>query len=409
AVQMPQDPAWIIERPDFSYAVRETVDALAQAFRSVRRQFPDSAPARLNHISAKDGGYLRPHRSHQSGRDADIGLFYKGDRFPPRGALRERLIDSARNWALLRALITETDVQLILVDRSIQTVLHRFALSIGEDAAWLSQVFGQMVKHARSHRDHFHVRFYAPRSQELGRRLQPMLALLPGQNLTTYVVLAGNTLGRIAARYKTSVAAIRRANQMKRESLLRLGQHLIIPLRGACTICPLPPPLAIPPRLLPPEVVVTDPQPCRHGEEQIAPQRQRDVGPADQRELWSQADQAGCASRVETEVGLAAAGYADVVEAQAAPADVRGALGTGRRRLGRGHRARGVRGGSGNALYASTVRADLPGAAVRVFGAGSGSRRLVRDQRRGERHRKSELTGHSPLSFGRGIAPAGHP
>src|SRR2546428_8463566 len=56
AVQMPQDPAWIIERPDFSYAVRETVDALAQSFRSVRRQFPDSAPARLNHISAKDGG-----------------------------------------------------------------------------------------------------------------------------------------------------------------------------------------------------------------------------------------------------------------------------------------------------------------------------------------------------------------
>ena len=253
AVQMPQDPAWIIERPDFSYAVQEAVDALAQVFRSVRRQFPDSAPARLNHISAKDGGYLRPHRSHQSGRDADIGLFYKGDRFPPRGAARERLIDPARNWALLRALITETDVQLILVDRSIQTVLHRFALSIGEDAAWLSQVFGQMVKHARSHRDHFHVRFYAPRSQELGRRLQPMLALLPGQSLTTYVVHAGNTVGQIAARYKTSVAAIRRANQMKRESLVRLGQHLIIPLRGACTICPLPPPLAIPPRLLPPE------------------------------------------------------------------------------------------------------------------------------------------------------------
>ncbi len=253
AVQMPQDPAWIIERPDFSYAVRETVDALAQAFRSVRRQFPDSAPARLNHISAKDGGYLRPHRSHQSGRDADIGLFYKGDRFPPRGVPREKLIDPARNWALLRALITETDVQLILVDRTIQSVLYRFALSIGEDAAWLAQVFGGMVKHARSHRDHFHVRFYAPRSQELGRRLQPMLALLPGQNLTTYVVRTGNTLGQIAARYKTTLAAIRKANQMKTESLLRLGQHLIIPLRGACTICPLPPPLAIPPRLLPPE------------------------------------------------------------------------------------------------------------------------------------------------------------
>src|SRR6266446_1217417 len=253
AVQMPQDPAWIVERPAYAFATRETVDALALAFRSVRKRFPDSPPARLSHLGARDGGYLRPHRSHQSGRDADIGLFYKGDRFPPQGAPRERLIDPARNWALLRALITETDVQLVLVDRSIQTVLRRFALSIGEDAAWLSQVFGQMVKHARSHRDHFHVRFYAPRSQELGRRLQPALALLPGQNLTTYVVHAGNSLGQIAARYRTTVAAIRRANQMKTESLLRLGQHLIIPLRGACTICPLPPPLAIPPRLLPPE------------------------------------------------------------------------------------------------------------------------------------------------------------
>jgi len=47
-------------------------------------------------MGTKDGGYLRPHRSHQSGRDADIGLFYRGDRFPPRGAPRERSIDPAR-------------------------------------------------------------------------------------------------------------------------------------------------------------------------------------------------------------------------------------------------------------------------------------------------------------------------
>src|SRR3989440_3889786 len=253
AVQMPQDPAWIIERPDFSYAVQETVDALAQAFRSVRRQFPDSAPARLNHISAKDGGDLRPHRSHQSGRDADIGLFYKGDRFPPRGALRERLIDSARNWALLRALITETDVQLILVDRRIQGVLQRYALAIGEDARWVGQIFGRIVRHARSHRDHFHVRFYAARSQELGRRIQPLLALGPDDNVVLHLVRSGNTLGQLAARYKTSVVAIRKANRIQGRSVLRLGQHLVIPVRSNCTVCPLPPPLAIPPRLLPPE------------------------------------------------------------------------------------------------------------------------------------------------------------
>jgi murein endopeptidase len=253
AVQMPQDPAWIVERPGYSYGTRETIDALALVFHSVRRQFPESAPARLSHLGAKEGGYLRPHRSHQSGRDADIGFFYRGDRFPPRSAPREKLMDPARNWALLRGLITETDVQLILVDRGIQSVLRRHALSIGENPVWLSRVFGQIVKHAGRHRDHFHVRFYSPRSQELGRRLQPLLAIRPDQNRTVHVVRAGNTLGQIAARYKTTVAAVRRANRLQGRSLLRLGQHLIVPLRGACTSCSLPPPFAVPPRLIPPE------------------------------------------------------------------------------------------------------------------------------------------------------------
>ena len=258
AMQMPRDPAWIVERPNYAYATRETIESLAQVFRSVRRQFPDSAPARLSHLGARDGGPLRPHRSHQSGRDADIGLFYRGDRFPPRNARREAFIDPARNWALLRALITETDVQLVLVDQNIQTVLRRYALSIGENAAWLSHVFGGIVRHARAHRDHFHARFYAPRSQELGRRLQPLLALRPEQNLTVHVVHAGNTLGQVASRYKTSVAAIRKANRLKVSSVLRPGQQLVVPLRGVCTRCPLPPPLAIPPRMLPPDPPPSD-------------------------------------------------------------------------------------------------------------------------------------------------------
>jgi murein endopeptidase len=253
AVQMPRDPAWIIERPNLAFGTRESVDALALAFRAVRREFPDSAPGRLSHMGARDGGYLRPHRSHQNGRDADVGFYYKGDRIPARGTPREKLMDPARNWALIHALITETDVQVILVDRRIQAVLRKYALSIGEDARWLSRVFGRVVQHARSHRDHFHVRFYAPRSQELGRRIQPLLALRPDQNLAVHVVRAGNTLGQIASKYKTSVVAIRKVNRMKGRSLLQLGQHLVIPLRGPCTQCPLPPPVAVPPRMVPPE------------------------------------------------------------------------------------------------------------------------------------------------------------
>jgi murein endopeptidase len=253
AVHMPADPAWRCERPDLAYGTQETVDALALVLRAVHRRFPDSAPARISHMGRKDGGFLRPHRSHQSGRDADIGLFYRNDGFPGRVAHRERFVDPARNWALLRELITQTDVQMILVDRGIQKVLRDYAISQGEDPAWLSRVFSQVVKHARNHKDHFHVRFFAPRSQELGRRVQPLLAMRPDQNLAVHVVRRGNTLGAIAARYKTTVPAIRRANHFGKRTMLSLGQRLVIPLRGACTHCPLPPPVAVPPRCLPPD------------------------------------------------------------------------------------------------------------------------------------------------------------
>ena len=259
AMHMPEDPAWICQRPELAWGAQETVESLATAFRTVHVQFPQSSPARLSNIGAREGGYLRPHRSHQSGRDADIGFFYKNDAWPRAGARRERLMDPARNWALIRALVTQTDVQVILVDRSVQKVLREYALSIGEDRDWLGRIFGGkggIVQHARHHRDHFHVRFFAPRSQELGRRIQPLLSQRPEQNLVVHKVKPGQTLGQLARAYKTSVAAIRKANRM-RGSFLHLSQRLLIPLRGPCTHCPMPPPVTVRARCLPPAPVGT--------------------------------------------------------------------------------------------------------------------------------------------------------
>lgn len=253
AVRMPEDDAWVCQRPQLAYGAQETVDALATAFRAVRKQFPDSAPARLSHIGLPDGGFLRPHRSHQSGRDADVGFFYRNDRLPVHGARRDRLMDPARNWALVRTLVTETDVQMILVDRSIQKVLRSYAVGAGEDRAWVDSLFAgphSLIRHARHHQDHFHVRFYAPRSQELGRRIVPLLADRADQNIVLHRVRRGETLSVIARVTGSSVQTIRKANRL-RTPLLRLGQQLRIPLRGPCTKCPLPPAVVVPPRRIP--------------------------------------------------------------------------------------------------------------------------------------------------------------
>ena len=260
AVHMPEDPAWICQRPDLAWGTRETVDSLALAFRAVHALYPGSGPARLSHIGARDGGYVRPHKSHQSGRDADIAFFYKRDAVPGGHGRRERYIDLTRSWALLRALITQTDVQLVLVDRGVQNVLRTHALEAGEDRAWVDRLFragkASIVQHAKHHRDHFHVRFYAPRSQELGRRIAPLLAQRPDQNLAIHRVKRGQTLGAIARAYSTTVPAILKANRMHR-TFLSLDQRLMIPLRKPCTRCPIPPAVVVPARCLPPDTAAT--------------------------------------------------------------------------------------------------------------------------------------------------------
>jgi hypothetical protein len=151
----------------------------------------------------------------------------------------------------LRALITQTDVQVILVDRGIQNILRQHALAAGEDRAFIDSLFRgggkALIQHARRHKDHFHVRFYAPRSQELGRRIQPLLAQRPEQNLLLHKVRHGETLGHIARATGSTVSLIQKANHM-RGTFLRLGQQLRVPLRGPCTRCPLPPAVVVPPR-----------------------------------------------------------------------------------------------------------------------------------------------------------------
>ncbi len=277
SVRFPESPDWTVVSPEKAWTTSETVDYLTQVIRELRTRFPKAPLLRVNQISAKDGGYIRPHKSHQNGRDVDLGFYYP-DGNPIRARAREKYIDLTMNWALVRALVTLSDVQVILVDRRVQKVLYDYALKNGEDKAWLDSLFhageNSIIKHARGHRDHFHVRFFNPRAQELGRRLAPLLAMQPEHNIAMHRVRSGDTLGAIAMRYNSSVNSIRGANRI-RGTLLHIGQVLSVPLRGPCTQCPVPPPVVVPPRRLP-ALAKVDAQP----EAKPAVQAKVDVPPA---------------------------------------------------------------------------------------------------------------------------------
>ncbi|HYH95582.1 penicillin-insensitive murein endopeptidase [Hyalangium sp.] len=258
AVRFPEGSDWTVVSPDKAWTTEETVHYLTQVIRELRARYPDAPLLRVNQISNRDGGYIRPHKSHQNGRDVDLGFFYPNGNVV-RARARENYIDPVMNWALIRALVTHADVQVILVDRRVQKVLFEHAMKIGEDKAWLDSLFHagehSIIKHARGHRDHFHVRFFNPRAQELGRRIAPLLALQPEHNIAMHRVRSGDTLGAIAMRYNSTVPSIRNVNRI-RGSFLRIGQVLSVPLRGPCTRCPVPPPVVVPPRKLPVDAMI---------------------------------------------------------------------------------------------------------------------------------------------------------
>ena len=90
-----------------TWATRATVTALAGALGEWRERFPEAQPVLLGEFSRRAGGRVRPHKSHCSGRDVDVGYVLRGDeadeeRFQAAGPHN---LDVARTWTLLSAFL----------------------------------------------------------------------------------------------------------------------------------------------------------------------------------------------------------------------------------------------------------------------------------------------------------------
>jgi murein endopeptidase len=248
---------WTVRNPSESWGTEETIAFIVTAIEAVEARYPGSPRLVIGDLSNPRGGRLNRHRSHQAGRDADIGFYFQRGEVESFLAPRRKDLDLPRTWALVRALVTETDVERIFVDRSLIAVLYQHALAEGEDRSWLNDIFGRtgekgIIQHERRHKDHLHVRFYNPQAQEHGRIVYPVLVETGAAPppMAKHRVRPGETLGSLAQRYGTSVNAIRAANGL-RSSRLRAGRSYTIPIRRT------PPdtgPVVVPPRRLPPDM-----------------------------------------------------------------------------------------------------------------------------------------------------------
>jgi murein endopeptidase len=241
AVQLRAEDRWELVDPAHAWGTEETVRYLEAAVDAVRNEFPNTPRLYVGHISARNGGRLKPHLSHQAGEDVDLGFYYNE---PAKWytAATSKNLDRARTWALVRALLTKTDVRVIFIDTRIQRWLREYAESIGEAEEWLESVFvgspelPAVIRQWPGHATHIHVRFFNPIAGETARRCYGSLVrygkLRPAQYFVQHKVVKGDSLISLAKRYRTTVDAIKRANGM-RGNVIQAKKSYKIPQVGS--------------------------------------------------------------------------------------------------------------------------------------------------------------------------------
>jgi penicillin-insensitive murein endopeptidase len=177
-----------------NYGTEELVGALVRAARAVQRERPGGLLG-VADLSPRGGGRTLKHHSHENGRDVDLLYFavdddnqalrpadtmvkYDGDgNSVPRAPLRPgelrpvpgweptpRHFDLPRNWALVRALLLdpEVEVQWIFIADDLRTRLIEYASQTGESIEVIDRAAAILHRPTDSlpHDDHMHVRVF---------------------------------------------------------------------------------------------------------------------------------------------------------------------------------------------------------------------------------------------------------
>jgi murein endopeptidase len=173
------DSDGILHVGGYPWGTELAIRSIERAVREVRRCFPDSPRLRVGDISRDRGGWLKPHASHQSGLDADIGYFYRTQAGWYEKATAKNL-DVARTWALVRAFIEGGNVDTIFIDLTLQRILKAYVVTLPKEEQPTEEWFQSpakrdtAIRHAWGHLTHFHVRFRDPDAVSLGQRMRSL-------------------------------------------------------------------------------------------------------------------------------------------------------------------------------------------------------------------------------------------
>jgi len=181
--ELPESNAWInfyrkVSHRGSNYATLEMAALLTRASRVVHKAVGGTLLT-IGDCSDHDGGDLRGHNSHNSGRDVDILFYVKNKRgksikatgfhkFDKSGWTRRgkkgQQFDVSRNWWLVRTLLISDapSVQYIFVADHLKKMMLSYAKKHGEAKEIMRRARSILVqpRDALPHDDHFHVRIY---------------------------------------------------------------------------------------------------------------------------------------------------------------------------------------------------------------------------------------------------------
>ncbi|MEM6990998.1 MAG: penicillin-insensitive murein endopeptidase [Myxococcota bacterium] len=156
AVQLPESPLYTIRFNRLAWGSSLTVRNVQRALAGFRRDSGFEGEIFIGAMSQKSGRRLRPHRSHQSGRDIDVRLpamphvtGYKLDRTE---------VDWHATWMMVDAFVRTDEVQVIFLERKLRARLRSAGLRMGATDERIEAVMGK-IRHSKGHTSHVHVRF----------------------------------------------------------------------------------------------------------------------------------------------------------------------------------------------------------------------------------------------------------
>lgn len=154
--------------PRNAWALPSTNRWLRRCAARMAERYRGTADVLIGDLSRVTGGRFPPHQSHQSGRDADVGYYLRGNQ---QNVTLHRVgpadLDYAKNWSLLRCLLATKQVVRVYMDTSLQRGYVQHLKKKGARDSTLAALFevaaggagGALVVHAPKHDTHLHVRF----------------------------------------------------------------------------------------------------------------------------------------------------------------------------------------------------------------------------------------------------------